>query len=56
MNTVENILSQLKAKDKYSYYKQIEVLLNEPNLVKLRIYIRDSFKEVDAILKDLNLV
>ena len=42
MSTVENILSELKAKDKYPYYKHIEVLLNEPNLVKLRIYIRDD--------------
>ncbi len=42
MNTVKSILSELKAKDRYSYYKQVEVLIDEPNLVKLRIYIREG--------------
>ena len=43
MNTVKSILLELKAKDKYSYYDRIEVLINEPNLLKLRLYIRDDF-------------
>ena len=35
MTTVRNILASLREIDKYPYYRQIEILQDEPNLMKL---------------------
>ncbi|PIS28165.1 hypothetical protein COT42_08800 [Candidatus Saganbacteria bacterium CG08_land_8_20_14_0_20_45_16] len=47
MPTIKNFLSSLKEKDKYPYYKEFEVLANETNLIKFRLYIhKDLFVQI----------